>query len=879
MNYTQSGLKKKQLALNSKGIKLRKMFGITFIKAFLICLLSAGILGICLGIGMFNGIIAAAPDITPIDVTPTGYASYMYDSEGHQMKKLVAADSNRISVGMDKIPENLANAFVAIEDERFYEHNGIDIKGIMRAGYVAVTSKDLSQGASTITQQLIKNNVFENWKTKEEQFEKIKRKIQEQYLATELEKKLTKSQILELYMNSINLGQNTLGVQAASLRYFNKPVYELTLSECAVIAGITQNPSKYNPISHPDKNAERREKVLKNMLEHQYITKAEYEEALNDDVYERIQSNNIIVSSEENNTVNSYFEDATITALKKDFKEKYIKEGYTESQAEAKAYTMIYSGGLQIYTTMDPVVQSILDEVTSDESNYPKDTKWLLDYKLTIKKKDGTIENHSNEMVKNYFKEEKNNSKFKMLYSSQEAAMEDIEKYKEAHLEEGDEVESDSISLVPQPQISITIEDQSNGHVLGLIGGRGSKETSRSLNRATDTTRQPGSTFKVVSTYAPALDAAGLTLATTYYDGPFKYSTGRPVKNWYSGYKYQNCSIRYAIEQSLNIITVKTLTEITPQLGYDYLLNFGFTTLIDRRVEPNGTISSDITQALALGGITEGVKNVELNGAYATIANKGIYYEPILYTKVLGHDGEILIDNNIQQDTHRVLKESTAYLLTSAMTDVVSKGTGGAVNFPGQVIAGKTGTTSDNYDVWFAGFTPYYTCTAWTGYDINVTMNEAEKKVVKTIWKKSMQQLHEGLEKQEFQVPATVVKKTVCSQSGKLARGGVCDGSMKTEYFDEETIPKESCDVHYTGFICASCGKRANDLCPFKIPGSLLLPLTEAESVRKGSGSTGGSGMCPHNSTFFSTPGYRAVLEQELAILQLNGLNFSLDGY
>lgn len=238
-----------------------------------------------------------------------------------------------------------------------------------------------------------------------------------------------------------------------------------------------------------------------------------------------------------------------------------------------------------------------------------------------------------------------------------------------------------------------------------------------------------------------------------------------------------------------------------------------------------------------------------------------------------------MIDNNIQQDTHRVLKESTAFLLTSAMQDVVSKGTGGAVNFSGQNIAGKTGTTSDNYDVWFAGFTPYYTCTTWTGYDNNITMNESEKKVVKTIWKKSMQALHEGLEKKEFQVPSTVVKKTVCSQSGKLARAGVCDGSLRTEYFDEDTIPTEACDVHYTGFICASTGKRASDNCPFKLPGSLLLPLTESEAVRKGSGGGGGSGMCPHNSTFFSTPGYRAVLEQELLGLQQLGLNFSLDGY
>ena len=248
-----------------KGIIERHKLTLCLVELILIAILAVGIIGVSAGIGVFRGILASAPDITNIDVSPSGYSTFVYDTAGNQTAKLVSTDSNRIPVTMAQIPEDLAHAFVAIEDERFYQHNGIDIQGIARAAFVGLKNKDLSQGASTITQQLLKNNVFSGW-TNESTSEKIKRKIQEQYLALELEKVMDKDAILENYMNTINLGQNTLGVQAASLRYFNKNVSDLSLSECAVIAAITQNPSKYNPISHPDSNAKRRQTVLDYMF-------------------------------------------------------------------------------------------------------------------------------------------------------------------------------------------------------------------------------------------------------------------------------------------------------------------------------------------------------------------------------------------------------------------------------------------------------------------------------------------------------------------------------------------------------------------------------------------------------------------------------------
>ncbi len=867
MNYGKKGVYNKQKALHAKSAKWGKKLALTFFNVMLAGIVAAGVLGASVGFGVFRGIIDTAPEIGNINVQPSGFSTFVYDIDGNQTAKLIAENSNRIPVTMDMIPENLAHAFVAIEDERFYEHNGIDIKGIIRAGIKGITSGHFSEGASTITQQLLKNNVFTDW-TKEERglnMDKIERKIQEQYLALELEKTSTKDEILLNYMNSINLGQNTLGVQAASQRYFNKSVSELTLSECAVIASITQNPSRFNPITHPEKNSERRAKVLNNMLEQEYITQAEYDSAMADDVYSRIQTTNEEV---EETSINTYFVDA----LTDDVLEDLIAAGYNETQA----YTLLYTGGLKIYSTQDPSIQAICDEVFSNEENYPANVKWYLNYELTIQKKNGDMENHSTEMFRSFYREQDRN--FDLIYTSKEAADEAIENYKAAMLKTGDTVFMEKATLTPQPQVSIVVEDQSTGAVVAMVGGRGAKEGSRTLNRATDTMRQPGSTFKVIAAYAPALDNAGLTLATVQNDAPFTYAGGRPVRNWY-GEAYRGlCSLRQGIQDSLNIVAVKTLTQITPRLGFDYLRNFGITTLVESK-EINGQIFSDIQQSLALGGITDGVTNEELNGAYATIANNGVYIKPKLYNTVVDHDGNIILDNT-QPETRQVIKETTAFLLTDAMVDVVTKGTGRAVNFGGMAIAGKTGTTSDYNDVWFSGFTPYYTATTWTGFDNNVKLSGDEKNLAKKLWRAVMSGIHEELPNEPFTVPAGIVTATVCSKSGKIPIPGLCDGTLHTEYFADGVTPAETCDVHYQGAICQYCGLPATEFCPFKIDGVLELLPIEDVSLQSGSSTTAQvtnpdgtvstvtvpanqTNSCPHTAEFMSTPGWEAAVEQQ----------------
>lgn len=842
MNYSKKGIRKKQRKLNSKSTKFWKMFLLTFMKAFLACILAVIVIGGCMGIGMFKGILASAPDISSLDVVPSGYATVVYDANGKQITKLISENSNRSYVSRDLIPQDLADAFVAVEDQRFYEHNGIDIKGIARAGVKAIKEQNLSEGASTITQQLLKNNVFENW-TNETKIQSIKRKIQEQYLALALEKQYTeklgkqeaKETILELYMNSINLGQGTLGVQAASMRYFNKPVSQLTLSECAVIAAITQNPSKYNPISHPDYNAERRQKVLEDMEEQGYITEGEKETALADNVYNRIASVNEVTSVQ---TVNSYFVDALTEQVIEALKEE---KGYNETQA----YNLLYSGGLSIYTTQDPAIQEICDDVFGNEENYPSNVKWYLNYELTVKKYDGTLENHSTEMLKSYFKN--SNPNFNLIFSSQDDAYAAIEEYQAAVMSAGDTVYGENVTLTPQPQVSITVMDQHTGYVVAMVGGRGTKTASRTLNRATNTTRQPGSTFKVVSTYAPALDSAGLTLATVQNDAPYNYADGRPVSNWYGNNYKGLCSIRYGIEQSLNIVAVKTLTQITPQLGFDYLENFGFTTLVDSRETESGVLS-DITQALALGGLTDGVTNMELNAAYAAIANNGTYNKPTLFTKIVDHDGNVIIDHTTPEN-HQVIKETTAFLLTDAMTDVVTKGTGASVNFNSNMaIAGKTGTTSNYVDVWFAGYTPYYTATTWAGFDNNVHLSTSqEKNLAKTLWRTVMSRIHENLENKNFEKPEDIVTATVCSKSGLLPIAGVCAGTLTTEYFAKGSVPTDTCNVHYQGQVCSATGKAALPTCPYQVPGVLTIPPDE----------NGNSAIsyCEHTLEYFTNPG------------------------
>ena len=690
-----------------KGRKVIKGIHITL--AVLFALFLAGVIAVVV-------IVATGPSLDDVSAEPSGYLTSVLDDSGETILTLAGTEANRIYADLDQIPDDLEHAVVAIEDERFYSHHGIDIKGIGRAIVKDITSLSLSQGASTITQQLIKNNVLTSWTEEDSVGDKVVRKVRELYMALVLEQRESKEWILENYLNTINLGGGTWGVEAASLKYFGKDVSELNLAECAVLAGITKSPTAYNPLLHPDKSRQRFELVLKKMLELGYITQAEYEEALADDVYERIEANHTEGGAE----IFSYFEDELIEAVVSDL----IDAGYTEE----KSWDLIYRGGLTIYSTQNSSMQAILEEVINDDDFY---------------------------------------------------ADEDV-------------------------QASIVLMDASSGAVKAIVGGRGEKTASLVYSHATDSIRQPGSTIKILGEYAAGLDTGKFTLGSSYTDEPTTYSDGTNINNSSKNYKGYT-TVRKAIASSLNTVAYDTFMEVGVDQVWSYLMDFGLDTLS----------SEDKVEALALGGTSGGVTNLEMTAAYNAIAAGGIYREPYYYTQILDHDGNVLLSKTAE--SHRVISETTAALLTSAMEDVIEYGTGTDADFSGMAIAGKSGTTNDIRDAWFVGYSPYYTCGVWGGYDNN--QGQDSNKYVKKIWRAVMKKVHADLPETDFPENSSLVSVDICLKCGKKAVSGLCDNTVQgdmtyTEYYVSGTQPVETCTCHEKVTICTDSDHAAGSYCP-----------------------------------------------------------------
>ena len=711
MIFNNDAIKKELSGLLDTSRQARRHHLIFLLKIALAIFLILCFAGFAIGIGFVRGAIDAAPSLDILSAQPQGYASQIYDADGNLMQTLVMEGSNREEVSFDQLPDDLVNAFIAIEDSRFYEHNGIDLKGILRAAYVGITSGRFSEGASTITQQLIKNNVLQGgYETS--MADKLRRKIQEQFLAVKLEDQLdSKETILEYYLNTINLGGNCLGVQTAAHRYFGKNVWELTLSECTVLAATTSNPSRYNPLTHPKENAVRRKIVLEKMYEQNFITYDQKNDALDDDVYSRIQT---VDNATSGSTVFSYFTDAVYNQVCDDLQSKL---GYSASQS----YKLLYSGGLQIYSTMDPSIQAIVDEEINNADNYISSTgsrllEYSLNYALTVCHADGSESTYTENDLISYFQSEKKQATFANIYASKEDIYRSVREFKASLLISGDSVTNETITPILEPQESVVVMNQSNGHVAAISGGRGEKEGSLTLNRALHCHRQPGSVSMIISTFAPAIDSCGATLASTYYDAP--YSSGnQQVLNWWGNPYLGYNNIRQAITYSMNVIGARCLTSlVSDSTAYDYLELFGL----------GDASGQEISFSLANTNSSYTVTNEMLTAAFASIANDGIYQKPTYYTKVLDRQGNILLESVPSQT--RIIKSSSAALLTSAMEDVISSDssyyyqygitpTGKLCQVDSMTLAGKSGTTTSGSDVWFIGYSPYYTCGIWSGYD------------------------------------------------------------------------------------------------------------------------------------------------------------------
>lgn len=678
----------------SKGLKI---FLKLFLGAFLVgaLLIAALVIAGCFGFfGMDKDF-----DVNSLDLNFTSVIYYVDDNgEAHELERLYKSQ-NRVWADISKIPKHLQDAFVAIEDERFYNHNGVDLPRTIKATATYIFQGGSSFGGSTITQQLVKNIT-------NDKDVRPDRKIREMWRAMEIERKYSKEQILELYLNTIYLANNCNGVQAAANKYFGKDVSELSLAECASIAGITQYPSKYDPLANPDSNIEKQRVVLKKMLELEKISQEEYDAA----VAEKLAFSDHALKTDGH--VQSYFIDQLINDLIADFQKK---KGYSAEFAEKT----IYNSGLKIYATIDPTVQKAMENVYENTANFP------------------------------------------------------------------------GMSGKTTPQSSMVVLDPRTGGIKGIVGGIGKKSGDRILNRASQTYRQPGSTIKPLAVYAPAIEQGKLMPSTIVEDAPIDINGWKPT-NYYSGYKGK-VTARTALKESMNTPAVRVLQDVGVDYSYDFLTKkLGFTSLVSGETRNGNRYSDKNLSSLALGGLTDGMSATQMAAAYATFANNGLYNKPHSYTRVVNSSGKIVLENNDEPSV--AMSESTAYLTNTMLQSVIKNGTGTAAKLASNMPAGgKTGTTDEQNDRWFAGFTSYYVGVVWYGYDQPKSLEFLTYHPCMPIWKKVMDAIHTNLPVKDFIMPDTVETAKVCSVTGKLASAGC---PTADEYFKVGKKPSSYCSGH-----------------------------------------------------------------------------------
>jgi len=666
------------------------------------------------GAGAIAGFVYVTIRDMPV-VSLTGYStdltSLIYDAQGNLVAQL-HAEENRLPVSLDKIPEHVQNAFIAIEDHEFYHHRGFDLRGIIRAFYTNLTTNTV-QGGSTITQQLVKNAFLTPQRT-------YQRKIQEIILAVQLERLYTKKEILEMYLNQIPLGHGTYGVQAAAKLYFGKDISQVTVGEAALLAGLTQAPSLYSPYNNLKLAKERQEVVLEQMVRYGFLKPEEADKA-------RAEPLKLAGLKPQEEYKYPYFVDYVLKQLLN----KYGKD-------------LVYRGGLKIYTTLDARIQAAAEKAVTE----------VMDQAYPLKP--GTA----------------------------------------------------------QPEAAVIVMDPHTGYIKAIVGGR-THDKRLAFNRAIDAKRQPGSAFKPIAVYTPAIEK-GYTAATVIDDSYVSYPQA-DGKTWAPDnydFKFRGLTpLREAVEQSINVVAVKVLDRIGIKTGFEFAQKMGITTLV-----PSGR-QNDYTLSLALGGLTVGVTPLEMTGAYAILANGGVKMKPLTILKVLDKDGNVLEEHSPQAEG-QVVSPQTAYIMTDIMKGTVIRGTGTRGNI-GRPLAAKTGTTSDYVDGWFIGYTPELVGTVWVGYDQPKSMYYKGMGVgggifPAMIFNKVMTEALKDVPVKDFPEPRNIVRVAVCRESGKLPTNLCPADHIRTEIFVKGTEPTTPCDVHVQATVCALCdGKKlATPDCP-----------------------------------------------------------------
>ena len=669
------------------------------------------IIGTVLLIGVTTGVIfacifviyiktnlmkSADLNVTLEDVTLKQTSVVYYTDQNGNAQELcrLEGEKDRTWISYDQIPKDMEHAIVSIEDKRFYKHHGVDWYRTAGAFVNMFLGMKDTFGGSTITQQLIKNVTGDNDPT-------VKRKLTEIFRALEFEKKYDKKQIIEWYLNVVYFGHKCYGVQSASQYYFGKDVSDLSLAEMCSLAGITNNPSLYDPFTNPENNKSRQENILSAMKEQGYISQAQYDEA----VAEKLVFSQASTSSSGSTQVYTYFEDALIEDV---ISFLQAKRGVSYTVAES----LLFNGGYQIYSTLDPSVQAKVDSVYQDLSNIP----------------------------------ETSGSDQQLLSS-------------------------------------IVITDPYSGNIVALEGGVGQKTQSRIFNLATQAHRPPGSSIKPIAVYAPAMDLGLITPNTKFADSPDIVLKGT---DWYphndnGSYSDTVMDIRYAIVHSVNTVSAQVLDQLTPRVSYAFLTGkLGVTSLVpdDESYAP-----------LSLGQLTNGITVREMATAYSIFPNSGMFTSSRTFTRICDADGKELYTNDA--DSHAAISEVTAYWMTNILSEAATSGTGYEAHLDNMPTAGKTGTTSDKFDRWFCGFTPYYVAAVWTGYDTpeKITMVNGGNPASQ-LWYKVMSLVHEGLEAKDFKTPDNTYQNEVPGVADEVAyriRGVTvgADGAV-TILYDEE---------------------------------------------------------------------------------------------
>lgn len=707
-----SDSKKKKKSNSNKTTKI--------LKRIILFLVIVILIGGFVGLGTAYAWIKSAKPLDLDELFSLNQTTYIVDEKDTIIDKL-HANENRTIVTLDKIPKQLQDAFIAIEDKRFYQHHGIDIYRVFGAIKVNIQAGGYKQGFSSITQQLIKKVYLSDDKV-------LKRKVIEMYYAVQLERHFPKDKILESYLNTIPLGGNVAGVKEGGLYYFGKELDQLTLAESAMLAGITNNPSYYNPYRHLDNANKRKELILNEMLKQGKISNDQYQQAM---------AEQITLQKVESEVETSYFADMVIndviSALVNDMH-------YSQEEARLK----LWNGGLKIVATIDTDIQNQLEASFKKDTVFPK----------------------SKEDANGYL----------------------------------------------QPEAAAIVIDHTTGQVKAVMGGR-SEKVRRGLNRATQSYRQPGSTIKPLAVYAPALDN-GYTIGSVVDDSPITVAGYSPDN--YSGKFSGLVTIREAIQQSLNVVAVKIVNDLGVSRSADYLQKFGISSIVTRK--DNERTNDMGLSSMALGGLTKGVRPIEMAAAYSVFPNKGIYVKPVSFTKIYDKDGNLIYENKPKKE--RVISEQVAYLMVDIMKGVVTGGTGTRAAIPNMPAAGKTGTTTNNMDAWFIGYTPYYTTAVWMGNDEPKNLGFTGGNYPAMLWKDIMGGIHKNLPTKSFEMPSGLVSVDICTESGKrpseLCALDPRGSTIRSEIFIKGTEPpvESLCDVHVVRDIDISTGKLATPFCP-----------------------------------------------------------------